>query len=59
MVTEDDLTEADEIRQDRALAEYGDFASRRFDADHVRAAADVAERIVNVVALALASMKPS
>jgi HEPN domain-containing protein len=59
LVTEDDLIEANEIRQDRALAEYGDFASRRFDADHVRAAADVAERIVNAVASALASGKQS
>jgi len=50
-----DLVEADEIRQDRALAEYGDFASRRLDAAHVLAAADVAERIVNAIANALAS----
>lgn len=55
VITEDDLVEANEIRQDRALAEYGDFASRQLDADHVRAAADVAERIVSAVARALAS----
>lgn len=60
VITADDLSEADEIRQDRALAEYGDFASRQLDADHVRSAAAVAERIVNAVATALASAsKPS
>jgi hypothetical protein len=37
------------------LAEYGDFASKQLDPDHVRWAADVAERIVNAVASALAS----
>ncbi len=51
----DDLEEADQIRQDRALAEYGDFASRKLNAAHVRASADVAERIVDAVANALAS----
>jgi hypothetical protein len=50
-----DLTEADDIRRDRALAEYGEFASRQLDADHVRSAADSAERIVNAVASALAN----
>ena len=54
-ITPDDLEEADEIRQDRALAEYGDFASRKLNADHVRASADVAERIVNAVASILAT----
>lgn len=54
IVSENDLEEANEIRQDRALAEYGDFPSRRLDGNHVRAAADVAERIVNAVADALA-----
>lgn len=55
VVTAEDLAEAEEIRRDRALAEYGDFASRQLDADHVRAAADVAERIVNAVAMALSA----
>lgn len=50
-----DLAEADEIRKDRALAEYGDFASRQLDADHVLAAAAVADRIVQAVAGSLAS----
>ncbi|MYB08831.1 MAG: HEPN domain-containing protein [Acidimicrobiia bacterium] len=54
-IANEDLVEADEIRQDRALAEYGDFASKRLDAAHVLAAADVAERIVNAIANALAS----
>ena len=55
VLAEDDLVEADEIRQDRALAEYRDFAARQLDANQVRAAADVAEHIVNGVAKALAS----
>ena len=49
-VTPDDLRAADDIRRDRALAEYGDFASRHFDAPHVLVAADVADRIVSAVA---------
>lgn len=48
------LREADDIRRDRALAEYGDFASRQLDADHVRWAADVAQRVVDAVARTLA-----
>lgn len=49
------LDEADDIRRDRGLAEYGTFASKQFDADHVRWAADVAERIVGAIAEALAA----
>ncbi len=56
-ISDDDLAEANEIRQDRALAEYGDFPSRKLDGDHVRAAADAAERIVNAVAAALAQQR--
>ncbi len=55
VITADDLIEATEIRQDRALAEYGEFPSRRLDGAHIRAAADVAERILNAVASALAT----
>jgi len=55
VVASGDLDDAEDIRKDRALAEYGDFAARQLDADHVRWAADVAERIVNAVAVALAS----
>jgi hypothetical protein len=54
VINEDDLEEAKGIRQDRSLAEYGDFPSRQLDGDHVRGAADVAERIVNAVAESLA-----
>lgn len=54
LIGEGDLEEAKEIRQDRALAEYGDFPSRQLDSEHVRGAAEVAERIVNAVAHALA-----
>jgi len=54
VIDEDDLEEAREIRQDRALAEYGDFPTRQLNSAHVRAAAQVAERIVNAVAEALA-----
>jgi hypothetical protein len=59
LLDEDDLEEAKEIRQDRALAEYGDFPSRQLNGDHVRSAADVAERVVNAVATALAQQPRS
>ena len=55
VISASDLVDANEIRQDRALAQHGDFASRKLNAKHVRAAADVAERIVNAVARAIAS----
>ncbi len=58
VIRHDDLVEADEIRKDRALAEYGDFASRKLNAAHVQTAADVAERFVDAVALTLASLSP-
>jgi hypothetical protein len=54
IVTEDDIGNADAIRRDRGLAEYGDFASSQIGAEHVRWAARVAERIVNAVANDLA-----
>ncbi len=53
-IAETDLEDADGIRRDRALAEYGDFASRQLDARHVLESADVAERIVSAIASALA-----
>ena len=55
IVAAEDLDDADRIRRDRALAEYGDFAARHVTTDHVQRAADVAERVVNAVASALAS----
>ena len=55
VIEADDLQDADAIRKDRGLAEYGEFASTRIDADHVRWAADVAERIVNAIAAELAA----
>lgn len=55
MIREDDLRDADAIRRDRGLAEYGEFASTQIDADHVRWAADVAARIVKAVAAELAA----
>ena len=54
VITAEDLTEAEDIRRDRAIAEYGDFATRQLDADHIRTAADAAERIVNAIATFLA-----
>lgn len=53
----EDLEDADEIRRDRALAEYGDFAARGLSESHIRSAADVAERIVNAVATELAGRR--
>jgi len=58
-IATEDLLEAEDIRNDRSLAEYGDFASGQLNAEHVRAAADVAERIVNAVASALAAASKS
>lgn len=52
----DDIDGLDGLRRDRADAEYGDFAQRRFDAEHLEAAAALAERVVNAVANALAAM---
>jgi hypothetical protein len=54
VITNDDLDAADDIRRDRGLAEYGDFASRRITRDQVIDATHVSERIVNAVASALA-----
>lgn len=54
VLTEEDLDGIDDLRSDRSEAEYGDFAQRRFDADHLAAAADLAERVVNAVARVLA-----
>lgn len=55
LISEDDFDEADALRKDRALAEYGDFAARQLTAAHVLAAADVAARIVSAIADDLAS----
>ena len=54
IITEDEIGDADAIRRDRGVAEYGDFASSQIDAKRVRWAARVAERIVNAVANDLA-----
>lgn len=53
VITDDDLDAADDLRRDRSLAEYGNFAARRFTAAQITAAAEVAERIVNAVASTL------
>ena len=58
IVTEEDIGDADAIRRDRGLAEYGDFASSQINAEHVRWAARVAERIVNAVANDLPKKPP-
>lgn len=55
IIAAEDLVEADDIRRDRGLAEYGDFAHRQLTSDHVKSAAAVAERIVNSVVNAPAS----
>jgi len=56
VVTEDDLTDAEGIRRDRTLAEYGDYPSTQFSAEHVNASADVAERIIKAVASELSRL---
>lgn len=55
LIDTETLDEADDIRRDRGLAEYGNFASKQLDPDHVRWAADVAERIVGAIAQTLAA----
>ena len=55
IIAADDLREADDIRRDRGLAEYGNFPGRQLTAKHIQTSADVAERIVNAVAKVLAS----
>jgi hypothetical protein len=50
----DQIDDADAIRRDRGIAEYGDFASSHIDTDHVLWAADLAQGIVNAVANDLA-----
>lgn len=60
VLLEDDLVALDDLRTDRAEAEYSDFAQRRFTASHIEAAIELAERIVNAVADSLAGRpKPS
>lgn len=55
VITAADLDDADSIRRDRILAEYGDFASAKLSAVDVRTAADTAERIVTAIAKTLAA----
>jgi HEPN domain len=55
MIALDDLREADDIRRDRGVAEYGDFARNQLTTAHIQAAAEVAERIVIAIARVLAS----
>jgi hypothetical protein len=50
VIAGDRIDDADAIRRDRGLAEYGDFASSHIDTDHVRWAADIAQTIVSAVA---------
>lgn len=50
----EDLIEARRIRQDRGIAEYGQFARRQISAEQVRESAIVAECIVRAVAQKLA-----
>jgi hypothetical protein len=44
-----DLDEADALRRDRGIAEYGDFARSKFRPIDVMNAANLAERIVNAM----------
>ncbi len=59
VITAEDVTEADDIRRDRALGEYGDFATRQIDTQHVRAPAAAAERFINAVAAGLPARSKS
>jgi cellobiose-specific phosphotransferase system component IIA len=54
-ISTSDLDDADELRRDRGLAEYGEFAHSKLRTSDVLAAAELAERIVNAIARALAA----
>jgi len=54
-ISAEDLIAIDDIRRDRALAEYGDFASRQLKPEQVREAAEVAQRVVSLIARSLSS----
>jgi HEPN domain len=45
VLSNEDIIEADELRRDRVLAEYGDFAAQKLTGDQARSAAVLAERI--------------
>ena len=53
-ISSSDLDEADALRRDRGVAEYGDFANAKLRAADVLEAADLAERIVNATTKDLA-----
>ena len=55
LITASDIDDADELRRDRGIAEYDDFARAKLKTADVLGAADLAERIVNAVAKALAT----
>lgn len=55
VIAEHDLEDADAIRRDRGRAEYGEFAASNIDAEHLRWATEVADRIVAAVATDLAA----
>lgn len=59
LIAASDIDDADELRRDRGIAEYDQFAHSKLQAIDVLAAADLAERVVNAVAKALATRSRS
>jgi len=59
LIAASDIDDADELRRDRGIAEYDQFAHSKLQAVDVLAAADLAERVVNAVAKALATRSRS
>ena len=54
VISADDAVALDELRRDRNIAEYGDFASRAINAERAREAHELAARVLNAVAATLA-----
>ena len=54
VITDTDLVALDDLRRDRNTAEYGDFAARNITPDRAQSSIELANRVVNAVAAALA-----
>jgi HEPN domain-containing protein len=55
LINSKDLVSLDDLRRDRHIAEYGDFASRAIAPERARSAVELATRVVDAVAHALSS----
>ena len=57
VIAETDPTALEELRRDRSIAEYGDFASRTITPEQARERLDLATHVVNANAAALATKR--